>query len=152
MGNLFLESMDVADVQKINNIKKHKSFLSRVINDLGNVYTIFVSNQDDAKFSRFSIKKSPNYNPTFFFKANEDGVIFSGKILGYKVSDRPNRSLGWIIEKYDTCTAEKRFIEDDNCHGFVEVNIHFTESSPNLNDIIRDIVRIFDFEGVPKKF
>lgn len=150
MENLVLQALGNDEVERINKIKKNKEFLRRLINDLGNVYHLYLSNVDSQNSSKYNIKKQSNYINTIFFNANEDGCKFSTKILAVKKSSNPKWEMGWILEKYDTCKAEKSF--HDNNHGYIEVEIKFTENSPNLMDIIKDITRIFDHEKVSKKF
>ena len=90
---------------------------------------------------------------TLFFTANENGCRFRTKVLGYRKDARPEWNLGWIVEKYDTCKGEERFMADvPQPHGYVEVLINFTEVSGNLMEIIKDITRILDHEKVSKRF
>ena len=149
MENLVLQAIGNAKVERINKIKKNKEFLRRLINDLQQVYTLYVSNRDDQDSTTYHIKKQSNYLNTLFFTADENGCRFRTKILGYKTN------LGWITNKYDTCKGDNAFrgVENaNNCHGHVEVVINFTDVSANLMDIIKDITRILDHERVSKKF
>jgi len=153
MENLVLQALGNSEVEKINKIKRNKEFLRRLINDLQQVYTLYVSNRDDMDSTKYSIKRQPNYMDTMFFTANENDCVFRTKILGYRKGARPEWNLGWIIEKYDTCKGDASFMrEEDAPHGHVEVEIRFTDVSANLMDIIKDITRIFDREKVSKKF
>ncbi len=152
MENLFLQAMGDTQVESINKIKKNKEFLRKLIKDLQDVYTLYVSNRDDQNSTKYSIKKFANNIDTIFFTANENGCRFNTEIVGYRDCGTPSNSIGWIIEKYDTCTAEKGFMSPTHGHGMVKVNIHFTDTTPNLIDIIRDITRILDYEKVAKKF
>jgi predicted RNA binding protein with dsRBD fold (UPF0201 family) len=153
MENLVLQALGNSEVEKINRIKRNKEFLKRLINDLGQVYTLYVSNRDEQNSTKYSIKKQSNYIDTIFFTANENDCVFRTKILGYRKGARPEWNLGWIIEKYDTCKGDDSFMrEDDAPHGHVEVEIRFTDVSANLMDIIKDITRIFDREQVSKRF
>lgn len=152
MENLFLQAIGTTEVEKINKIKKNKEFLGKVIRDLQDVYTLYVSNRDDQNSSRYDIKKFSGYRDTIFFTANENGCIFRTEILGYRTSNTPNRSLNWIIEKYDTCKADNAFLSPTDGHGRINVEIRFTDTTPNLMDILRDITRILDHEKVAKKF
>ena len=153
MDNLFLQAIGNDKVESINKIKRNKEFLKKLIGDLQQVYTLYVSNQDQQNGTRFSIKKQPNYNPTIFFNANENGITFSTRLLGYRKCSTPSWELGWIVEKYDTCKGDSSFIADVvQPHGWVEVSIKFTDVSGNLMDIIRDIARILDHEKVAKSF
>lgn len=155
MENLVLQALGNDEVERINKIKKNKEFLRRLINDLGNVYHLYLSNRDDGNSTTYHIKKQSNYIDTIFFTADENGCKFSTKILGYRVCDTKSWELGWIIDKYDTCKGDKAFMSIENpkyCHGYVEVEINFTEGSANLMDIIKDITRIFDREKISKKF
>lgn len=151
MENLVLQALGNAEVEKINKIKKNKEFLKRLIGDLQQVYTLYVSNEDNQNNTRYKIKTQPNYIDTLFFSANEEGCFFSTKLLGYRVCSEPSWEIGWIIEKYDTCKADSGFM-GNHAHGNVEVFIKFTDVSANLMDIIKDITRIFDRSRVNKKF
>ena len=153
MENLVLQAIGNSEVEKINRIKKNKEFLSRLIGDLQQVYTLYISNRDDQNSTTYRIKKSPNYIDTIFFTADENGCRFRTKMLGYRKGARPEWNLGWIVDKYDTCKGEPNFMREENApHGHVEVLINFTDVSANLMDIIKDITRIFDHEKVSKKF
>jgi hypothetical protein len=72
-------------------------------------------------------------------------------MLGYRDCNTPSWNLNWIVEKYDTCKADDSFMSPHG-HGHINVNIRFTDTTPNLMDIIRDIARILDHEKVAKKF
>ena len=149
MENLVLQAIGNAKVERINKIKKNKEFLRRLINDLQQVYTLYVSNRDDEDSTTYHIKKQSNYLNTIFFTADENGCRFRTKILGYRTN------LGWLTDKYDTCKGDNAFMSIENpnhCHGHVEVVINFTDVSANLMDIIKDITRILDHERVSKKF
>jgi predicted RNA binding protein with dsRBD fold (UPF0201 family) len=153
MENLVLQAIGVSEVEKINKIKKNKEFLKRLIGDLQQVYTLYVSNVDNQASTTYRIKKQSNYIDTIFFTADENGCKFRTKMLGYRVCNVPSWELGWIVEKYDTCVGDSNFMNDvSQPHGHIEVVINFTEVSANLMDIIRDITRILDHEHVSKKF
>ena len=153
MENLFLQAIGTDKVESINKIKRNKEFLRRLIGDLQQVYTLYVSNEDNQNSTTYSIKKQPNYMNTIFFTANENGCTFRTKILGYRKGARPEWNLGWITDKYVTCFGDSNYKREENTpHGQVEVNISFTEVSGNLMDIIKDIARILDHENVSKKF
>jgi len=153
MENLVLQAIGTDKVESINRIKRNKEFLKRLINDLGQVYTLYVSNRDEQNSTKYCIKKQSNYIDTIFFTANENDCVFRTKLLGYRKGARPEWNLGWIIEKYGTCKGDASFMrEEDAPHGHVEVEIRFTDVSANLMDIIKDITRIFDHEQVSKRF
>lgn len=155
MENLVLQAIGNSEVERINKIKRNKEFLKRLIGDLQQVYTLYVSNRDNQNSTTYSIKKQSNYIDTIFFTADENGCRFRTKMLGYRVCSTPSWELGWIVEKYDTCKGDDNFMSVDNrsgCHGHVEVLINFTDVSGNLMDIIKDITRIFDHEKVSKRF
>jgi hypothetical protein len=153
MDNLFLQAIGNDKVESINKIKRNKEFLKKLIGDLQQVYTLFVSNEDQQNGSRFSIKKFNNSIATIFFNANENGITFSTKLLGYRVCNTPSWELGWITDKYDTCKGDIAFMSNAvNPHGYVAVEIKFTDVSANLMDIIKDIARILDHEKVAKRF
>jgi hypothetical protein len=153
MENLVLQAIGTDKVESINKIKRNKEFLSRLIGDLQQVYTLYVSNRDEPNSTVYSIKKQSNYIDTLFFTANEDGCTFRTKMLGYRIGARPEWNLGWITDKYTTCIGDNAFMRDEpQPHGHVEVKINFTEVSGNLSDILKDIVRILDHEKVSKKF
>lgn len=153
MENLVLQALGNAEVEKINKIKRNKEFLKRLIGDLQQVYTLYVSNEDQPNSTRFKIRRSPQYMDTLFFSANENGITFTTKLLGYRVTQsNPSWELGWIIEKYDTCKGDINFMLDRHAHGEVEVLIKFTDVSGNLMEIIKDITRIFDHQKVSKRF
>jgi hypothetical protein len=151
MENLFLQAMGDKQVESINKIKKNKEFLRKLIKDLQDVYTLYVSNRDDQNSTRYNIKKFANNIDTIFFTANENGCRFNTEMLGYRDCNTPSWNLNWIVEKYDTCKADDRFMSPHG-HGHINVNIRFTDTTPNLMDIIRDIARILDHEKVAKKF
>jgi hypothetical protein len=153
MENLVLQAIGDSEVEKINKIKKNKEFLRRLVNDLQQVYTLYVSNRDEQNSTSYGIKKQSNYIDTIFFTADENGCRFRTKILGYRKGARPEWNLGWIVEKYDTCKGDDSFMSNvSQPHGHVEVLINFTDVSANLMDIIKDITRIFDQEKISKKF
>lgn len=153
MENLVLQALGNVEVEKINKIKRNKEFLKRLIGDLQQVYTLYISNEDQPNSTRFKIKRQANYIDTIFFSANENGITFTTKLLGYRVTQsNPSWELGWIIEKYDTCKGDSNFMLDKHAHGEVEVLIKFTDVSGNLMEIIKDITRIFDHQKVSKKF
>ena len=155
MENLVLQAIGNSEVEKINKIKRNKEFLERLINDLQQVYTLYVSNEDNQNSSRYKIKERSNYIDTIFFNANENGCTFSTKMLGYREGARPEWNLGWIVEKYDTCKGDQSFMSNDSrhgSHGHVEVLIKFTDVSGNLMEIIKDITRILDHKKVNKRF
>ena len=153
MENLVLQAIGDSEVEKINKIKKNKEFLRRLVNDLQQVYTLYVSNRDEQNSTSYRIKKQSNYIDTIFFTADENGCRFRTKILGYRKGARPEWNLGWIVEKYDTCKGDGSFMSNvSQPHGHVEVLINFTDVSANLMDIIKDITRIFDQEKISKKF
>jgi predicted RNA binding protein with dsRBD fold (UPF0201 family) len=150
MENLVLQALGNSEVEKINKIKRNKEFLKRLINDLQQVYTLYVSNSDDTNSTTYRIKKQTQYIDTIFFSANENDCVFRTKMLGYR---KGKWDLGWIVEKYDTCKGDANFLSDvPQPHGHVEVEIRFTDVNANLMDIIKDITRIFDYEKVSKKF
>jgi len=155
MENLVLQALGNAEVEKINKIKRNKEFLKRLIGDLQQVYTLYVSNEDQPNSTRFKIKRQSNYIDTLFFNANENGITFTTKLLGYRKCNTPSWNLGWIVEKYDTCKGDSSFMSDHKLHGShgeVEVLIKFTDVSGNLMEIIKDITRIFDHQKVSKRF
>ena len=153
MENLVLQAIGVSEVEKINKIKKNKEFLKRLIGDLQQVYTLYVSNVDDQNSTTYRIKKQSNYIDTIFFTADENGCRFRTKMLGYRKCSEPSWNLGWIVEKYDTCVGDSNFMRDEaQPYGQVEVLINFTDVSGNLMDIIKDITRILDREKISKKF
>jgi hypothetical protein len=153
MENLVLQAIGNSEVEKINKIKKNKEFLRRLIGDLQQVYTFYVSNEDQQESTTYRIKKHSTYMDTLFFTADKNGCRFRTKVLGYRKGARPEWNLGWIIEKYDTCKGEPNFMrEEDTPHGYVEVEINFTDVSGNLMEIIKDITRIFDHQKVSKRF
>ena len=153
MENLFLQAIGNDKVESINKIKKNKEFLRRLIGDLQQVYTLYVSNEDQQNGTRFSIKKYSNNRETIFFNANENGITFTTKLLGYRKCSTPSWDLGWIVEKYNTCKGDNNFMADNSQpHGWVEVELKFTDVSANLIDIIKDIARILDHEKVAKRF
>jgi predicted RNA binding protein with dsRBD fold (UPF0201 family) len=153
MENLVLQAIGNSEVEKINRIKKNKEFLKRLINDLQQVYTLYVTNRDEQNSTEYRIKKQSNYIDTIFFTANENDCVFRTKILGYRKGAIPEWNLGWVIEKYDTCKGDANFMREENApHGHVDVEIKFTDVSGNLMDIIKDITRIFDHEKVSRKF
>ena len=153
MENLVLQAIGDSEVEKINKIKRNKEFLRRLVNDLQQVYTLYVSNRDEQNSTSYRIKKQSNYIDTIFFTADENGCRFRTKILGYRKGARPEWNLGWIVEKYDTCKGDDSFMSNvSQPHGHVEVLIEFTDVSANLMDIIKDITRIFDKENISKKF
>jgi hypothetical protein len=151
MENLFLQAMGDKQVESINKIKKNKEFLRKLIKDLQDVYTLYVSNRDDQNSTTYNIKKFSSNRETIFFTANENGCVFRTNMLGYRDCNTPSWNLNWIVEKYDTCKADDRFMSPHG-HGHINVNIRFTDTTPNLMDIIRDIARILDHEKVAKKF
>jgi hypothetical protein len=153
MENLVLQAIGNSEVEKINKIKRNKEFLRRLIGDLQQVYTLYVSNEDNQNSTTYRIKKQTTYIDTLFFTANEDGCTFRTKMLGYRKGARPEWNIGWITDKYDTCIGDNAFMRDEpKPHGHVEVKINFTDVSANLMDIIKDITRIFDHEKVNKRF
>jgi len=153
MDNLFLQAIGNDKVETINRIKKNKEFLRKLIFDLQEVYTLYITNQDHQNGTRFSIAKFSNNRETIFFNANENGITFSTKLLGYRKCNTPSFILAWIIDKYDTCKGDSNFMADvENPHGWVDVQIKFTDVSANLMDIIRDIALILDYEKVAKRF
>jgi hypothetical protein len=152
MENLVLQALGNDKVESINKIKRNKEFLRKLIGDLQQVYTLYVSNRDDQDSTTYSIKKQSNQIATLFFTADENGCRFRTKLLGYRVCSEPSWEIGWIIEKYDTCKADTNFMLDRYAHGHVEILIKFTDVSGNLMDIIKDITRIFERSGVSNKF
>lgn len=153
MENLVLQAIGTDKVETINKIKRNKEFLKRLIGDLQEVYTLYVSNEDQQDSTTYRIKKQSNYNPTLFFSANENGCTFRTKMLGYRECNTPSWNLGWIVEKYDTCKGDSNFMANVvQPHGHIDVLIKFTDVSGNLMDIIKDITRIFDHEKVSKRF
>ena len=155
MENLVLQAIGNDKVESINKIKRNKEFLKRLIGDLEQVYTLYVSNQDQQNGTKFSIAKFRNNRETIFFNANENGITFTTEMLGYRECTTPSWNLGWIVEKYDTCKGDSNFMSDHKLHGshgHVKVLINFTDVSGNLMDIIKDITRIFDHEKVAKRF
>ena len=153
MENLVLQALGNDKVESINKIKRNKEFLKRLIGDLQQVYTLYVSNVDNQDSTTYRIKKQSNYIDTIFFNANENGITFTTKMLGYRKCGTPSWELGWIVEKYDTCVGDENFMRDEaQPHGYVKVSIKFTDVSGNLMDIIKDITRIFDHEKVSKRF
>jgi len=153
MENLVLQALGNDKVESINKIKRNKEFLKRLIGDLQQVYTLYVSNVDNQDNTTYRIKKQSNYIDTIFFSADENGCRFRTKMLGYREGARPEWNLGWIVDKYDTCKGDDGFMREEKTpHGHVEVVIDFTDVSGNLMDIIKDITRIFDHEKISKRF
>ena len=153
MENLVLQAIGNSEVEKINKIKRNKEFLRKLIGDLQQVYTLYVSNEDNHNSTTYHIKKQTKYIDTLFFTADENGCRFRTKMLGYREGARPEWNLGWIVEKYDTCKGDYSFMDSSTyAHGHIEVLINFTDVSANLMDIIKDITRIFDHEKVNKRF
>ena len=84
---------------------------------------------------------------------DENGLSLRGAILGYRICNRKAWELGWIIEKYNTCSGDTNFMSDvPQPHGWVTLKIDFSENSPNLMDIIKDITRLLDKESFSKRF
>ena len=77
MENLVLQAIGNDKVESINKIKRNKEFLKRLIGDLEQVYTLYVSNQDQQNGTKFSIAKFRNNRETIFFNANENGITFT---------------------------------------------------------------------------
>ncbi len=153
MENLVLQAIGNSEVEKINKIKRNKEFLRKLIGDLQQVYTLYVSNEDNQNSTIYRIKKQTKYIDTLFFTADENGCRFRTKMLGYRKGARPEWNIGWITDKYETCKGDNAFMRDEpQPHGHVEVKINFTDVSANLMDIIKDITRIFDHEKVNKRF
>lgn len=153
MENLVLQAIGIDKVESINKIKRNKEFLRRLVGDLQQVYTLYVSNRDEQNSTVYSIKEQSNYIDTLFFTANEEGCTFRTKILGYRRGARPEWNIGWITDKYETCIGDNSFMrEGSQPLGNIDVKINFTDVSGNLSDIIRDITRILDHKKVSKKF
>lgn len=153
MENLVLQAIGTDKVESINKIKRNKEFLRRLVGDLQQVYTLYVSNRDEQNSTVYSIKEQSNYIDTLFFTANEEGCTFRTKILGYRRGARPEWNIGWITDKYETCIGDNSFMrEGSQPLGNVDVKINFTDVSGDLSDIIRDITRILDHKKVSKKF
>lgn len=153
MENLILQAIGNDAVESINKIKKNKEFLSKLIRDLGQVYTMCVRNEDDTNSTKFSIARYSTSRAIMHFTATEKGITFRTQLLGYRVCNHKDWELGWIIEKYDTCEGDKHFMmETINPHGWVKVVLNFTDTSANLLDIIRDITRMLDQEKFAKRF
>ena len=153
MDNLILQAIGNDAVESINKIKKNKEFLSKLIRDLSQVYTMYVTNQDDMNSTSFNIARYRTSKATFHFTATENGITFKTHLLGYRVCNTKAWELGWIVEKYDTCKGDDNFMREiPQPHGFVNVVLNFTDTSANLLDIIRDITRMMDKEGFAKRF
>jgi hypothetical protein len=75
MENLVLQAIGNSEVEKINKIKRNKEFLKRLINDLQQVYTLYVSNRDEQDCTIYYIKKYSNNIDTIFFTANENDCV-----------------------------------------------------------------------------
>ena len=153
MDNLILQAIGNDAVESINKIKKNKEFLSKLIRDLGQVYTMYVTNQDDMNSTSFNIARYSTSRAIMHFTATEKGITFRTQLLGYRECTTKAWELGWIIDKYDTCEGDKNFMmETINPHGWVKVVLNFTDTSANLLDIIRDITRMIDKEKFAKRF
>jgi hypothetical protein len=153
MDNLILQAIGNDKVEAINKIKKNKEFLSKLMRDLGQVYTMYVTNEDDTNSTKFSIARYSTSRATMDFTATEKSITFRTTLLGYRVCTTKSWELGWIVEKYDTCKGDDSFMkETSQPHGWVKVELNFTDTSANLLDIIRDITRILDKERFAKKF
>ena len=155
MDNLILQAIGNDAVESINKIKKNKEFLSKLIRDLGQVYTMYVTNQDDMNSTSFNIARYSTSRAIMHFTATEKGITFRTQLLGYRVCNHKDWELGWIIEKYDTCEGDSNFMMESTnstTHGFVKVVLKFTDTSANLLDIIRDITRMLDKEQFAKRF
>ena len=81
MENLVLQALGNSEVEKINKIKKNKEFLRRLIGDLQQVYTFYVSNVLDS---------SPNtlVSSTYLSNSSNNNEIVQGlfelKFLCYR--------------------------------------------------------------------
>jgi hypothetical protein len=153
MDNLILQAIGNDKVEAINKIKKNKEFLSKLIKDLGQVYTMCVTNQDDMNSTSFNIARYSTSKAIMHFTATENGITFKTHLLGYRVCNTKAWELGWIVEKYDTCKGDENFMREiPQPQGFVSVVLNFTDTSANLLDIIRDITRMMDKEQFAKRF
>lgn len=152
MDNLILQAIGNDAVESINKIKKNKEFLSKLIRDLGQVYTLYVTNEDDTNSTKFSIARYSTSRAIMHFTATEKGITFRTDLLGYRVCATKAWELGWIVEKYDTCEGDNNFMNGQTTHGWVKVVLKFTDTSANLLDIIRDITRMIDKEKFAKRF
>lgn len=143
MTNLILEAINSDEINKINIIKKNKAFLRKLINDLQEVYKIYIWNEDCPDKSIFHIcQYSINHNSCLIFTAKDDYCKLYCKL---KISKNEYENWRWITEKYNCDTYEDYNI-------IVEVTIQFTEESENLTDIIKDIIKIINHFEIAKRF
>ena len=120
MDNLILQAIGNDAVESINKIKKNKEFLSKLIRDLGQVYTMYVTNEDSMNSTSFNIARYSTSMATAHFTATEKGITFRTQLLGYRVCNTKAWECGWIVEKYDTCKGDENFMrETTNPHGWV---------------------------------
>lgn len=147
MENLFLKAMETNKVDSINQIKKNKQFLKRVISDLNDVFNIRAEFVDDTNYSQARIYKSHSHKMwSYSFCANDKCVSFNANILGYR------EKLLFLLDKYPNSKADNNFINGERGHGFLTLKIEFREQDEKLMQAINDIIFVFEYDKIPKNF
>lgn len=145
--NMFIQAMDVNEVEKINRIKENKEFAISLITDLSRVFQTNHKIESDKEYVIIRMKTSPSYNwhRSFSFIARDSGVVFSSEILTY------NRYTNTLFSKYKDVAGTKRDRDNsDFCDTTIKISMQKTDL--NLADKLKDIVELMNLGGYYKKF
>lgn len=145
--NMFIQAMDVNEVEKINRIKENKEFAISLITDLSRVFQTNHKIESDKEYVIIRMKTSPSYNwyRSFSFIARDSGVVFSSEILTY------NRYTNTLFSKYKDVAGTKRDRDNsDFCNTTIKISMQKTDL--NLADKLKDIVELMNLGGYYKKF
>jgi len=155
MENMFLQALSVDERLEIDNIKRNKFFALNLLKDLQEAYHAFVKVEDNQKSVVIHVDPTLNRRTAAFrFIADKDGVRMCSKNLGYRTLKEGSKipTLGKLYDKYKDfgTTAESGFLSETHGHGFVNFIIPIV--SGNLNDTMRDIIYLLNFERFNRKF
>ena len=80
MSNLFANAIDQSVVLKREALKRNTEFVLKLVNDLQNVLNVHVEserrNQDEIKYTVYSLDQQSRYGWGSSFTASSDGVLF----------------------------------------------------------------------------
>lgn len=150
--NLFKQALLPTEAIELDKIKKNKAFVMRLLHDLENYYHIYKREvKDDLKSTTIWLYPNGSRVCNSRFMADANRVVFETKVLVYRTLETntnmtPEWCFGAMYDRYkdvEGTSAEKGFI--DNNHGCVSFYVPIT--TENINDTLRDVMRLLEKDG-----
>ena len=152
MENLFLQVMTISEREEIDNIKTHKAFTKRLVDDLSRVYKIYAETRDDQNYSVVHMGHSAGHKydkPRFY--ADNKGIRFYARILGYRNCSFYGTQLNDLYLRNPNSKADLNFLsKEKNGHGYVDLEINIP--LVNFDSQLRDIMAALNFLKFSKNF